>query len=377
MQLDDQSDVPSDEPNAGLVNSELRGVATGSFEEEETPQDASHAATLREEASNVSSFSPPLPSPVKETPVSFNASAKESDTVVYTPRTTGSVNGSKPVEEVIPPATNTQEQETEAVPQDSNDLLDDSEDVANETQAITFQDEVQVHAPVPYLSEEVKPRPKVKNATATSVVTTQNASHPEGNASAAVPSAWKPHLKLSNSHSAPRKSLASTATSVAASKEKAEEAKAKAEAAEQAAELANLRAENAAYAKANSAYGARIAEMVRMANKKKKKSLMNSAAPPSTSARARPKGWDQCLRFTRHMKSKGVTGTELIKVWRGTCTPAITENRASERYKLMCNSLGGALTPFAAQIDYNVDDLCDAVLAIFHDVTAVDVKPGR
>jgi len=88
----------------------------------------------------------------------------------------------------------------------------------------------------------------------------------------------------------------------------------------------------------------------------------------------RPKGWDQCLKFARYVKSQDVTGVELIRVWKSTCEPAVQSGSATERYRLMCNSLGGAVEPFAAQLDYNVENLCDSVLAVFHDVTAVDAK---
>jgi len=36
----------------------------------------------------------------------------------------------------------------------------------------------------------------------------------------------------------------------------------------------------------------------------------------------------------------------------------------------MCNSLGGAVEPFAARNDYDVTQMCDAVLAVFHDILA-------
>jgi len=88
----------------------------------------------------------------------------------------------------------------------------------------------------------------------------------------------------------------------------------------------------------------------------------------------RPKGWDQCLKFARYIKAQDVTGVELVRVWKSTCEPAVQSGSATERYRLMCNSLGGAVGPFAAQLDYNVENLCDSVLAVFHDVTAVDAK---
>merc|ERR1719213_977997 len=88
----------------------------------------------------------------------------------------------------------------------------------------------------------------------------------------------------------------------------------------------------------------------------------------------RPKGWDQCLKFARMVKSQDVTGVEMVRVWKSTCEPAVQSGHATERYRLMCNSLGGAVQPYAAQLDYDVENLCDSVLAVFHDVTAVDSK---
>jgi len=94
----------------------------------------------------------------------------------------------------------------------------------------------------------------------------------------------------------------------------------------------------------------------------------------SGSGVTRPKGWDQCLKFTRYIKSQDVTGVELVRVWKSTCEPAVQAGTATERYRLMCNALGGAVEPYSAQLDYNVEALCDSVLAVFHDVTAVDAK---
>lgn len=88
------------------------------------------------------------------------------------------------------------------------------------------------------------------------------------------------------------------------------------------------------------------------------------------SAGNRPKGWDQCLKFARMTKAQGVQGNELVRTWKTTCEPAVESGVATERYKLMCNSLGGAVEPFAAQHDYDVMQLCDAVMTVFHDVLA-------
>lgn len=100
----------------------------------------------------------------------------------------------------------------------------------------------------------------------------------------------------------------------------------------------------------------------------------NAGAQSGMSGHATPKGWDQCLKFARFVKTQDVTGVELVRVWKSTCEPAVQSGRATQRYKLMCNSLSGVVEPYAAQIDYDVEMLCDAVLAVFHDVTATDVR---
>lgn len=97
-------------------------------------------------------------------------------------------------------------------------------------------------------------------------------------------------------------------------------------------------------------------------------------AGSSVAVETRPKGWDQCLKFARYIKGQEVTGVELVRTWKATCEPAVQSGKATARYKLMCNSLTGVVEPFSAQIDYDVEQLCSAVLAVFHDVTAADVQ---
>jgi len=82
----------------------------------------------------------------------------------------------------------------------------------------------------------------------------------------------------------------------------------------------------------------------------------------------------KCVGSSRFLKAQGVTGMELVKTWKSTCEPAVSSGVATERYKVMCNSLGGAVEPFAGVQNYDVQKMCDAVLTVFHDVTAVDVK---
>merc|ERR1719235_889303 len=44
--------------------------------------------------------------------------------------------------------------------------------------------------------------------------------------------------------------------------------------------------------------------------------------PPSPATVSRPKGWDQCLKFARYVKSQEVSGVELVRVWESTCQPS-------------------------------------------------------
>ena len=74
------------------------------------------------------------------------------------------------------------------------------------------------------------------------------------------------------------------------------------------------------------------------------------------------------MNYARKMKAKMITGQEMIRAWAITCDPVLHVGAGSERYKIMCNSLKGAVEPFSKQTDFNVFELCNHVLTIFHDV---------
>ena len=76
------------------------------------------------------------------------------------------------------------------------------------------------------------------------------------------------------------------------------------------------------------------------------------------------------MKFARQIKEHGVGGAELVRTWKSTCEPAVLAGQATERYKLMCDSLGGAVEPFSVDPDYSVFALCDRVLTLFHDLLA-------
>jgi len=82
----------------------------------------------------------------------------------------------------------------------------------------------------------------------------------------------------------------------------------------------------------------------------------------------RPQGWDECVNYARKINSKKLVGKEFVKAWKTTCEPATHTPEATERYKIMCDSLVGAVEPFSNQSDFDVFGLCTHVLTVFHDV---------
>jgi hypothetical protein len=91
----------------------------------------------------------------------------------------------------------------------------------------------------------------------------------------------------------------------------------------------------------------------------------------------RPKGWESCLKFARYTKEEGYKGVALVRVWKSTCEPGMLAGSATERYRLMCVSLGYAVEKYATKPDWTVEDICDSVLSTFHDTVAVDTPFDR
>mmetsp|Transcript_22963 Transcript_22963/g.51964 ORF Transcript_22963/g.51964 Transcript_22963/m.51964 type:complete len:104 (+) Transcript_22963:692-1003(+) len=83
------------------------------------------------------------------------------------------------------------------------------------------------------------------------------------------------------------------------------------------------------------------------------------------------------IRQILDVRRAAIVAGSILPCHRATCESALKSGHATERYRLMCTSLQGVLQPFAAQSDYSIDQLCDSVLAVFHDVTAVDVEQAR
>lgn len=91
----------------------------------------------------------------------------------------------------------------------------------------------------------------------------------------------------------------------------------------------------------------------------------------------RPKGWEMCLKFAKYAMDEGYKGVALVRVWKSTCEPSMLAGSATERYRMMCISLGRAVEKYAVMPTYRVEDICDSVLATFHDISAVDTPFDR
>merc|ERR1719408_278974 len=83
----------------------------------------------------------------------------------------------------------------------------------------------------------------------------------------------------------------------------------------------------------------------------------------------------QCMTFAGWVKSQGSTGPDLVRIWKGTCMPAVMAGNAPPAYSNMCNALGTAVSKFAVK-PWAPADLCNAVLQVFRE-SGVGSTPMR
>lgn len=74
----------------------------------------------------------------------------------------------------------------------------------------------------------------------------------------------------------------------------------------------------------------------------------------------------QCMTFAGWVKGQGSTGPDLVRIWKGTCMPAVLAGTAPPAYGNMCNALGTAVSKFAVR-PWAPADLCQAVMAVFKE----------
>lgn len=75
---------------------------------------------------------------------------------------------------------------------------------------------------------------------------------------------------------------------------------------------------------------------------------------------------NQCMAFAGWVKSQGSTGPDLVRIWKGTCMPAVMSGKAPPAYGNMCNALGTAVQKFAVR-PWGPAEMCQAVLQVFKE----------
>jgi len=75
----------------------------------------------------------------------------------------------------------------------------------------------------------------------------------------------------------------------------------------------------------------------------------------------------QCLAFATWVKGQGAKGVDLVRMWKGTCSPAVAAGAATPQYATMCNALGGAVEQFAVNDAWTPAAACEAVVRTFRE----------
>lgn len=72
----------------------------------------------------------------------------------------------------------------------------------------------------------------------------------------------------------------------------------------------------------------------------------------------------QCMSFANYMKTQGADGTEFVRMWGGTCDPAIQAGGASPQYVQMCSALKGAVSGFITVRNWPPGEVCQAIVRV-------------
>jgi len=81
----------------------------------------------------------------------------------------------------------------------------------------------------------------------------------------------------------------------------------------------------------------------------------------------------QCMSFASFLGTQDIQGTELLRVVKSTCQPAVMEGTATPDYQMMCDALGGAVEKFVVSPTWSPDELCDAMIQVFNEAKIGDL----
>jgi hypothetical protein len=74
----------------------------------------------------------------------------------------------------------------------------------------------------------------------------------------------------------------------------------------------------------------------------------------------------QCMGYAGWLKSQNASGTELVGLWKASCNQG-GGVVAPQQYRLMCDSLVGAVSEFADDPNWSPHTACEDVLRVFRE----------
>lgn len=81
----------------------------------------------------------------------------------------------------------------------------------------------------------------------------------------------------------------------------------------------------------------------------------------------------QCMSFGSFLAGQDIQGTELLRVVKSTCQPAVMDGSATPAYSTMCSALGGAVEKFVVSPTWSPDELCEAMIKVFNEAKIGDI----
>lgn len=102
-----------------------------------------------------------------------------------------------------------------------------------------------------------------------------------------------------------------------------------------------------------------------MLSQGKRAELSLAAAMTKTHETPQDRMQAQCMAFANYLKGQAVNGPELVKMWKGTCDPAVMSGKASPGYSMLCSAVVGAVSPFVPEPNWDPNKLCTEVVRVW------------
>mmetsp|Transcript_47172 Transcript_47172/g.102681 ORF Transcript_47172/g.102681 Transcript_47172/m.102681 type:complete len:301 (-) Transcript_47172:39-941(-) len=78
--------------------------------------------------------------------------------------------------------------------------------------------------------------------------------------------------------------------------------------------------------------------------------------------------FQQCLAYTQWLQMMQVSGPELVRMMKATCTDGVLKGKPTPAYSQMCEAIGAAASPYVIEgSDWSPDALCTDVMRVFDE----------